>query len=109
MVGTRFPFAPNWRYLFSDENKVQERSESGPVIGDNVLLSDDLKPEFQTKTNRKRPLVETTLNEPVSKKAKTDNVLYLPTVIRHESKLKELSQLIGNHGSGKLVESVTTA
>ena len=109
MVGTRFPFAPNWRYLCSGENKVRERSESGPVIGDNVLLSDDLNPEFQTKTNRKRPLVETTLDESVSKKAKTDNVLYLPTVIRDESKLEELSQRIGNHVSGKFMESVRTA
>jgi len=101
VVGTRFPFAPNWRYLCSSENETQKDEQTTPVIGDNILLSDDLKQELTTDESRKRPLVERNGEEPVSKIAKLDEFSFLPRVIRDKSKINNFSQLLQCHDNGK--------
>ena len=102
MLGTRFPFAPDWEYLCSSESVSKEVLEIGPLIGSNVLVSEDLKPEIKTENKRKRVHDETDGDEPASKLLKVDDdCSQLPIVIRDARKQQKLLEMIQSRGNGE--------
>ena len=110
VLGTRYPFAPEWRHVCLNLEKspdLKPTFDCQPVIGDNVLVSHDLKAEDE---NLKRTLDSEIDEEPVAKKFKLDEEIedpvILPQVLRDTKLLHELNRLIACDDNGKLISLV---